>query len=97
MDQLEPRMRRRGYFVTQDVEESDHTNETDSPEGLSVRATVRTRLKRPVAVTSGRQTAAVVQARASRSVLPAIAQETVAGRVRSASGTGIRQQAHTRR
>jgi hypothetical protein len=50
MDNCEPRVRRRGYFVSESNFENDELIDSDAAEGLTIRVRIiRRRLKRPVA------------------------------------------------
>ena len=49
MDNCEPRVRRRGYFLSESNLENDELIDSDAAEGLTIRVRIiRPRLKRPV-------------------------------------------------
>jgi hypothetical protein len=81
MDEVEPRVRRRGFFLHSPDGEPD-TGEHENPEGFAVRVRVRRRtVTRQVASSSGR----------SHSEAQI---ETTRPEIRSGSVTGSRQRAH---
>jgi len=81
MDECEPRVRRRGFFLHSADGETDN-GEFDNPEGFAVRVRVRrTAIPRQVASSSGRSH--------SESRVEAARPE-----IRSGSVTGSRQRAH---
>lgn len=83
MDEGEPRVRRRGFFLHSDTAgEGDH-GEQDNPEGFVVRVRiVRPSVRRQVAGSSGRSR---IEARVAHEADP---------HIRSGSVTGSRQRAH---
>ena len=84
MDEGEPRVRRRGFFLHSDTTGEPDTGEHENPEGLAVRL----RVVRP---TASRQVSSM--AHRGRSLATAQSDE---GRpeIRSGSVTGSRQRAH---
>jgi hypothetical protein len=83
MDEGEPRVRRRGFFLHSDTTgEADH-GEQENPEGFVVRVRIaRPAVPRQMAASSGRSR---LQARAAHEGNP---------QIRSGSVTGSRQRAH---
>jgi hypothetical protein len=83
MDEGEPRLRRRGFFLHSDpTGEGDH-GEQENPEGFVVRVRIaRPVVPRQIASSSGRSR---IQARATHEGNP---------QIRSGSVTGSRQRAH---
>lgn len=82
MDALEPRVRRRGFFLHSSTDEVE-TGETENPEGFVVRVRV------PRAVAPG------IRMTAGRSAQPARASiDETRPAIRSGSVTGSRQRSH---
>ena len=100
MDVAEPRMRRRGFVVIHTDPNLDLEDESESAEGVSVRVRIgRPKLHQQIAVTSSRPSETIARRGSSRpSESSSSDMSTVdRGRVKSVTGTGIRQRSHSPR
>jgi hypothetical protein len=104
MDNCEPRVRRRGYFLSESNLDNDELTDSDAAEGFTIRVRIiRPRLKRPVAAAGSAArgparhprsaplpaTRIIVSARPRRAAAP--------DKVKSAIATGSRPPGSTRR